>query len=401
METTEINKIGKQLEIYTNFDYIGKGFPIILPLGAKMIKIIRNYVEYIEEENGYKVVRTPSASKAKIYQIEDRFQLERRNKIFTVENKEDEKNEENWIVLKPYCQPFHCSIYNVKQHSYKELPIKYSETSTVFRNEKDSTGIIREREFTLSDCSLFVDKERFEKELKNIISMQKKAIDRLGLDVNYTIKTWDYDKKEDYIGTIEEWNFVTDAMKNALEELKIKYEKKSTARIYGPMIDIHCNGKDFSKIQVDFEIVHRFNNKFVNKNNEDEFAIYVHFTTVGSYEKLLSFLIEKFEGEFPLWIEPIQVEIITEGEEYEDYAQMVLNKLTENKIRAEICRLETNFQNKKKHTLDLKIPYTIIIGKDEMKNRSITVRHDDEIKEEKISELIEEVNECLKKYWTM
>ena len=214
MENSEINKLGKELEIYTTIDYVGKGFPVILPKGAKMIKIIRDYVEREEEKNGYKVVRTPSVSKAEIYKIEDRYDIEK-EELFTIKTGEDESEENNNIVLKPYSQPFHCSIYNTKQHTYKELPIKYSETSMIFRNEKEAKGITKARQFTLSDASIFSIKADLLKQIKDAIIMQKKFIDKMELDVTYTVKYWDEDKKENYIGQVEEWNFVTDTLETS------------------------------------------------------------------------------------------------------------------------------------------------------------------------------------------
>ena len=165
MENSELNKLGQKLEIYTVVDYIGKGFPIILPNGAKIIRTIRNFVEDEQERNRFFVVRTPSASRAEIYSIEDRLQLIKNN-IFAIKSKNENEQEKNTIVLKPYSQPFHCSIYTTKQHTYKEMPVKYCETSTVFRNERDPNGIVKSRQFTLSDASMFSDTEYFDRDLK-------------------------------------------------------------------------------------------------------------------------------------------------------------------------------------------------------------------------------------------
>ncbi len=394
MENSEINKLGKELEIYTTIDYVGKGFPVILPKGAKMIKIIRDYVEREEEKNGYKVVRTPSVSKAEIYKIEDRYDVEE-EELFTIKTVEDESEENNNIVLKPYSQPFHCSIYNTKQHTYKELPIKYSETSMIFRNEKEAKGITKARQFTLSDASIFSSKADLLKQIKDAITMQKKFIDKMELDVTYTVKYWDEDKKENYIGQVEEWNFVTDALENALKELEIPYQKDNKARMYGPAISIEYNGKDFSTLQIDFEIVHRFDVKFVNNKNEDEFPIYMHLTVIGSYENLMSILIEKYNGDFPVWLAAIQVIIITDGEEFEDYANQIKNELLNKNIRVEIDNSENNVQSKELKAIENKVPFIVRIGKKEYQNKVINVRNKDEIKECNIKEFSEEVLNCL------
>lgn len=397
MEISEINKLGKNLEIYTSIEYIGKGFPIILPKGAKIIKIIRDYVEKEEEKNGYQVVRTPSASKAEIYTIEDRYEAQK-NMFFTIKANSDDENENNLIVLKPYSQPFHCSIYQTKQHTYKELPIKYSETSTIFRNEKDAKGITKARQFTLSDISVFLNKENAKKEIKKAIEMQKEIIEKIGLNVKYTVETWNTSKREEYIGQVEEWENLTQAMKEALDELKIDYDEDNKARMFGPAILIKYNEKDFSTLQVDFEIVHRFDVKFVNIKNEDEFPIYIHMTTIGSYENLLSILIEKYNGEFPFWIAPTQVEIISEGEEFDDYAKEIQNELIEKNIRAEIDNSANNFQNKVYKAIDLKIPYIVTIEKKEYQNNQLKVREKSQIKTYKTQEFIKEVLNCQTKY---
>ena len=367
MENSELNKLGQKLEIYTVVDYIGKGFPIILPNGAKIIRTIRNFVEDEQERNRFYVVRTPSASRAEIYSIEDRLQLIKNN-IFAIKSKNENEQEKNTIVLKPYSQPFHCSIYTTKQHTYKEMPVKYCETSTVFRNERDPNGIVKSRQFTLSDASMFSDTEYFDRDLKNLIIMQQDIIARLGLDVTFEIQNWKYEEKENYIGQIEEWHKIIDIMKYTLEDLKIKYTENKKAKLYGPSISIKYNERELSNIQVDFEIVHRFDLKFINKNNEEEFPIYTHVNAVGSYENIVMILLEKYEGDFPLWIAPTQVEIISEGEEFEDYAREVRKILFENSIRVNIDNASGNFQNKLYRAVDLKVPYIVTIGKKEYQN---------------------------------
>ena len=396
MENLELNKLAQKLEIYTTIDYIGKGFPIILPNGAKIIRTIRNYVEDEEERNRFLVVRTPSASRAEIYSIEDRLQLIKNN-IFTIKSNNENEQEKNTIVLKPYSQPFHCSIYATKQHTYKEMPVKYCETSTVFRNERDPNGIVKSRQFTLSDASVFSDKEYFDRDLKNLIIMQKDIFDRLGLDVSYELQNWKYEEKENYIGQIEEWREIIDVMKYTLDDLKIKYTENKKARLYGPSISIKYNERELSNIQVDFEIVHRFDLKFINKNNEEEFPIYTHVNTVGSYENIVMILLEKYEGDFPLWIAPTQVEIIPEGEEFEDYAKSVRRTLFENSIRVNVDNASSNFQNKLYRAVDLKVPYIITIGKKEYQNKNIQVRKGDSINSMNLEDFIKEVKNCLTK----
>lgn len=390
---SDINKLGKELEIYTTVDFIGKGFPIILPRGARIIKVIRNYVEKDEEEKGYKIVRTPSLSNSEVYKIEDRYEIEK-DKLFIIKKyNDDNEMNKNEIVLKPYVQPFHCCIFNEIHHSYKQLPIKYCETSTVYRNVKDIKGINRTRQITLSDASIFCEPDKVEREIKKAIEMQLGHIKKLGLDVTFTISTWDDEQKENYIGTIQEWNNLTQAMKNALDNLKIKYNIDKNARMYGPSIKIKYEEKDFSRLQIDFEITHRFNTKYTDKDNTEKFPIYIYHTVVGSYENLLSILIRKYNGEFPLWLSPAQAVIVGEREEFDDYCNKICAQIREEGIRASVDKSINNFNSKVERQNKLKIPYIITIGKNELNENTIKVIHNGE-KICKVNEFIKEVKEC-------
>lgn len=399
MHVTEINKLGKELELYTYVDYIGKGFPIILPKGAKLINLIRNYVESEEAKYGYEVVRTPNVSRAEIYKIEDRLEQEKHD-MFIIESddEEEDKREENSIVLRPYVAPFHCSVYKTRQRSYKNLPIKYCETSTVYRNERDIKGISRTRQITLSDASIFVMPEKLEEEIIEALKIQQNFISKLGLEVKYIVSNWDDNKKENYIGTIQEWDNSVKAMKSALESLNIEFEENKKAKMQGPSIQIMYEGKDFSSMQIDYEIVHRFDLTYVDKDNEEKFPVYIHSTSVGSYENLLGILIEKYQGNFPLWLAPVQVVIITEGEEYDDYSKEIKDKLLENGIRVEEDKSDTNMQNKEYKAIEQKIPYIVTISKKELNSKKIEVRNNGISKIMGVENLIREVLNCQTKY---
>ncbi len=394
MKTNELNKLGKELELYTHVDYIGKGFPIILPKGSKVIEIIRNYVEAEEEKNGYQILRTPSVSRAEIYMIEDRLENQKDDMyIIETENSIGDRDE-NCIVLRPEVSPFHLAVYKTKQRSYKAMPIKYSETATVFKNEKDIKGISKTRQITMSDESIFCLRDDLAKQIKEALELSQKFISKLGLEVTYKIENWNFNKKEEYIGTIDEWNFAVAAMKNALNSLNVEYEETDKAEMYGPSIQIYYEDRDFSSLQIDFEIIHRFSATFINRNNEEEYPIYIRRTAVGSYENLLAILIEKYQGNFPLWIAPVQVVVISEDESYRDFAKEVVNSMLQKGIRAEEDLSDTNVQNKEYKAVDMKIPYIIKIGESEYKRKKIKVRAKDFIKDMSIDELIREVQKC-------
>ena len=384
----EYSKLGKELEIYTTIDYIGKGFPIILPKGAKMIKILRDLVEDEEEKRGYMIVRTPSASRAEIYMIEDRWELEK-DEIFKIEA----EDEENAIVLRPYVRPFHCSMYATKQHSYKELPVKYSETSTVFRDEPTSKirGLTCMRQYSFSDASIFATVEQLEQVLKESVEIENFFMEKLGLAVEYRISNWNDKVKEEYIGTIKEWDTCVSLMKKVLKEKNIEFVENDNAKMYGPSIQVFYNSKLLAKIEIDFEITHRFDLKYTDKDGLEKFPLYIHRQDLGSYESMLAILIEKYQGEFPTWIAPVQCKIISEYDEYIDYANDMKEKLRERRVRAEVDVSNKTVEEKLERAKFFKIPYIVLIGKKEYNNNEISVIRygKDEIKKYTPEEVIQ------------
>lgn len=384
----EYSKLGKELEIYTTIDYIGKGFPIILPKGAKMIKILRDMVEDEEEKRGYMIVRTPSASRAEIYMIEDRWELEK-DEIFKIEA----EDEENAIVLRPYVRPFHCSMYATKQHSYKELPVKYSETSTVFRDEPTSKirGLTCMRQYSFSDASIFATVEQLEQVLKESVEIENFFMEKLGLAVEYRISNWNDKVKEEYIGTIKEWDTCVSLMKKVLKEKNIEFVENDNAKMYGPSIQVFYNSKLLAKIEIDFEITHRFDLKYTDKDGLEKFPLYIHRQDLGSYESMLAILIEKYQGEFPTWIAPVQCKIIPEYDEYIDYANDMKEKLRERRVRAEVDVSNKTVEEKLERAKFFKIPYIVLIGKKEYNNNEISVIRygKDEIKKYTPEEVIQ------------
>ena len=305
--------------------------------------------------------------------------------MFIIKSQDEEDNS---IVLRPYSMPFHCSVYSLKQHSYKELPVKFSETSTVFRNERDIKGIGRTRQITMSDASIFTTHEGLTKQIKESLNLQKKCIDNLGLEVRYAISNWDNTRKEDYIGTINEWDYAVSSMKKALEDMKIEYTEDDNARMYGPSIVAYIGRQELSRVQIDFEIVHRFDLKYVNSENEEVFPIYIHRTSIGSYERLLEILIEKYQGEFPLWIAPVQVQIISAGEEFDDYVKEIKDRMIRENIRVEEDKSDNNIQSKEYRAVDLKVPYIVKIGKKQYNDKSVEVRSNVGTREMELDDLI-------------
>ena len=389
MEVDKINQLGKNLELYTLIDYIGKGFPIILPRGSKIIEIVKDYLEKIEEKNGYLRVQTPEVSLAEIYKIEDRFENVK-EKLFII-NEEDNNNS---LILKQHSRGFYCSIYKTNQHSYRELPIKYAETSIVFNNERDIKGITKTRQRMVEDLCVFSQFNRIEEIIREMLIIELDILKRLGLDLKFKIYTWDTNRREDYIGRIEEWDYVVKCFSEAMEKLEIKYEIEPIAKMYGPSIVTEFKKTKFQTIQADFEISHRFDLKYKTEDNREDFPLCINCSPVGNYEKLIRILIEKYDGNFPFWLAPEQVRIIYNGEGYEEYVEAVVNQLKENNLRVNIDKTIANYAEKINRAQELKIPYILTINKEMFNKNKICVNG----KEYKIEKFIEEVLTCKTKY---
>jgi threonyl-tRNA synthetase len=397
MRSAEINKLGAELELFTSVDYIGKGFPIMLPRGARLIKNLRNYIEYLEERYGYKIVRTPNVSNSTIYKMEDRFDDANKEEMFIIDtDTENLGDDENDFVLRPRVEPFHCAVFGIKKHSYRELPVKLCETSTVYRNEKDLKGLNIVRQFTMSDASVFCEPEKVEQEIYNGLKFQKALIEKMQLDnITYEINTWNEAKKEDYIGTIAEWENVTNAMKRALEDLGVEYTVNNKAKIYGPIIRAKQDGVNFSKIQVDFEIPHRFDLAYTNIDNEEKTPIYIHNTLIGSYENLLGILISKYNGNIPLWIEPHQVVIITDGPNTKKFAEQSRREFVANSIRVEVDDINISVQKRIDHNNEIKIPYVLVAKKDGLNRDQLYLCSEGKQIPVDVKELINKINDRL------
>lgn len=445
MKKSEISEIAKELKLYEQIDYVGKGFEIFLPRGAKIIEIIQKYIEDYQEMEGFQIVKTPCISNPEIYKIEDRYIGQEEN-YFAIQSDEKDDENKNNLVLKPYVEPFHCSIFKRTQHSYKELPIKFLETSTVVRNEKDIKGQTKTKQYTISKASTFTNKENIKKSIKQNLSFLLEFIKKIGLDYNIIIDNWDTEHKEDYIGRVDEWDYTVNSMKSILDDMQISFKETKNAKMYGPSIKIKYNQYLISDIQIDFEITHRFDLNYKNNQDKNEFPYYIDTTIVESYEDLVKILIEKYNGNFPLWIAPTQIVIIPEKEEFEDYAFKVeqnLNnefykyiqeqnqelfkyqqtqdaniynyaKIQNQKINSLRCNVDT-FKSSLKLKFDknvsLKIPYIITIGKKELNSQKIRVyKYSEMLKKNKFEntnllsklmteeELIKEVEECQTKY---
>ena len=229
------------------------------------------------------------------------------------------------------------------------------------------------RQYSFSDASIFATPEQLEKVIKESVELEKFFMDKLGLNVEYRISNWNDKAKEEYIGTIKEWEMCISTMQKVLKDKNISYIQNNDAKMYGPSIQLFYNGKLLAKIEIDFEITHRFDLKYVDKDGMEKFPIYIHRQDLGSYESMLAILIEKYEGEFPTWIAPVQCMIIPELDEYIDYANNLKEKLRDRKVRVQVDFTDKTMQERIEKAKFFKIPYIVLIGKKEYNNNEIAI----------------------------
>jgi threonyl-tRNA synthetase len=400
------NKLGRELELFTTVDMIGQGLPILLPKGARCIQILQRLVEDEEQKRGYLLTKTPFMAKSDLYKISGHWDHYREG-MFVMG---DEKKDKEVFALRPMTCPFQFMAYKNKTRSYKDLPIRYNETSTLFRNEDSGEmhGLIRVRQFTISEGHIAVDQERLEQEVAGCVDLANYFIDLLGFreDVSFRFSKWDPKNKEKYLGTEEEWEAAQNALKNILDDLKIEYEEADgDAAFYGPKLDIQCKnvwGKEDTiiTVQVDFQLAHRFEMTYIDKDGNKQYPIVIHRTSIGCYERTLALLIEKYAGAFPTWLAPVQVKILSIADSHIDYSKEILNKLKESDIRVELDDRNEKIGYKIREAQLEKVPYMLIIGDKEIESNKVGVRSrkDGDIGAIKLDEFIEKINKEIKEF---
>ena len=303
----------------------------------------------------------------------------------------DEEKDDEIFALRPMTCPFQYTIYNAEQHSYRDLPIRYGETSTLFRNEASGEmhGLIRVRQFTLSDGHLIVTPEQLEDEFKGVVELIKYIMDTLGIsdDISYRFSKWDPNNTEKYINDPEAWNKTQDIMRTILNHLNIDYvEADDEAAFYGPKLDIqfkNVHGKEDTiiTVQIDFALAERFDMTYIDKNGEKKRPYIIHRSSIGCYERTLAMLIEKYAGAFPTWLSPTQVKVLPISDKYNDYAESVTRKLRDNGIRVETDYRAEKIGYKIREARLERTPYILVVGEKEAQNNEVSVRsrkNDDE-----------------------
>ena len=374
------NKLGRELGYFTTVDLIGQGLPILLPKGAKVIQILQRFVEDEEAKRGWLLTKTPYMAKSDLYKLSghwDHYQ----DGMFVMG---DENKDKEVFALRPMTCPFQYQAYLSKMRSYRDLPLRYNETSTLFRNEASGEmhGLIRVRQFTISEGHLMCLPEQLEQEFKSCLELAIYMLKTIGLyeDVSYRFSQWDPDNTDKYIGTVEQWDEAQGIMKNILDKLEIPYEIGiGEAAFYGPKLDIQIKnvfGKEDTliTIQIDQLLAEKFGMEYIDSNGEKKNPYIIHRTSIGCYERTLALLIEKYAGAFPTWLAPIQVQIIPVSEKHFDYAKDLETKLISNDIRVETDDRNEKLGFKIRQAQLEKIPYMIIVGDKEVENNEVSIR---------------------------
>ena len=381
------NKLGRELKLFTTDEKVGQGLPLLMPKGAKIIQTLQRWVEDEEEKRGYVLTKTPYMAKRDLYKVSGHWD-HYKDGMFVLG---DEEKDDEVFALRPMTCPFQYTIYNAEQHSYRDLPVRYSETSTLFRNEASGEmhGLIRVRQFTLSDGHLIVTPEQLEDEFKGVVELIKYIMETLGIadDISYRFSKWDPNNTEKYINDPEAWNRTQDIMRNILDHLEIDYvEADDEAAFYGPKLDIqfkNVHGKEDTiiTVQIDFALAERFDMTYIDKNGEKKRPYIIHRSSIGCYERTLAMLIEKYAGAFPTWLSPVQAKILPLSDKYNDYAEKVTKALKDKGIRVECDYRAEKIGYKIREARLERTPYILVVGEKEAANNQVSVRsrkNDDE-----------------------
>lgn len=373
------NKLGRELELFTTVPMVGQGLPIMLPKGAKVLQILQRFVEDEEAKRGYLLTMTPYLTKKDLFITSGHWDHYKENMFLLGDPEEDD-----CMCLRPMTCPFQYQAYLNKTRSYKDLPLRYNETSKLFRKEASGEmhGLIRVSQFTLSEGHIMCTPEQLETEFSECVELARYMLKTLGLyeDVSYRFSKWDENNKEKYIGSKEEWEEVQGTMRKILDDMGLDYfEADGEAAFYGPKLDIQIKnvfGKEDTLItvQIDFQSAKRFGMEYTDKDGSKKNPYVVHRSSIGCYERTLALLIEKYAGALPVWLSPTQVMVMNVSEASEEYANEVYNKLAQKGYRVEKDIRGEKIGYKIREAVANKIPYMVILGENEANNKLVSVR---------------------------
>ena len=383
------NKLGREMDLFTTVDVIGQGLPLFMPKGTKMIQKLQRWIEDLEDnEWGYVRTRTPLMAKSDLYKISDHWGHYKEGMFILGEDDEDEEGNSisgnDIFALRPMTCPFQYYVYKARQKSYRDLPYRMGETSTLFRNEDSGEmhGLTRVRQFTISEGHLVCMPEQIADEFKNCVNLAKYCLETLGLeeDVTYRMSKWDPENPDKYLGDAAEWDRVEGAMREILDDIGLEYtEEAGEAAFYGPKLDIQAKnvyGKEDTMItiQLDMFLAERFDMYYIDQNGDKKRPYIIHRTSLGCYERTLAWLIEKYAGKFPTWLCPEQVRVLPISEKYADYAEKVLAELKKNGIDATVDNRSEKIGYKIREARLDKLPYMLDVGAKEEEENKDSVR---------------------------
>lgn len=375
------NKLGRELELFTTSEVIGQGLPILLPKGARILQLLQRFVEDEEQKRGWQLTKTPYMAKSDLYKISGHWD-HYLDGMFVLG---DPEKDDEVFALRPMTCPFQYQAYLNRQRSYRDLPLRYNETSTLFRNEASGEmhGLIRVRQFTISEGHLMCTPEQLEGEFKSCLELAIYMLKTLGLydDVSYRFSKWDPNDTEKYIGTAEQWDEAQNMMQKILEHLEIPYSVGvGEAAFYGPKLDIQIKnvyGKEDTliTIQIDQMLAEKFGMEYVDKDGTKKIPCIIHRTSIGCYERTLALLIEKYAGAFPMWLAPVQVKLLAVADRHLDYVYEIKKALEEKGMRVEVDGRSEKIGYKIREAQLEKVPYMFIIGDKDIEAQTVSVRH--------------------------
>ncbi len=375
------NRLGREMGLFTTVDVIGQGLPLFTPKGTKMIMKLQRWIEDIEEnEWGYVRTRTPLMAKSDLYKISGHWDHYKEG-MFVLG---DEETDKEVFALRPMTCPFQYYVYKNEQHSYRDLPIRMGETSTLFRSEDSGEmhGLTRVRQFTISEGHLIVRPDQMVEEFKGCLALAKHCLTTLGVeeDVTYHLSKWDPDNREKYIGEPEVWEETQQHMRDILNELHIDYvEDVGEAAFYGPKVDINARnvyGKDDTMITIQWDalLAEQFDMYFIDENGSKVRPYIIHRTSIGCYERTLAWLIEKYAGKFPTWLCAEQVRVLPISDKYSAYADEVVKELKKHGIDATMDARSEKIGFKIREARLDKLPYMLVVGQQEEADHTVSVR---------------------------
>ena len=375
------NKLGRELEYFTTVDVIGQGLPILLPKGARVIQLLQRWVEDVEQKHGYLLTKTPYVAKRELYKISGHWD-HYLDGMFVLGDPNDEEKE--CFALRPMTCPFQYQVFLNRQRSYRDLPMRLGETSTLFRNEDSGEmhGLIRVRQFTISEGHLILRPEQLEEEFKDCLELAKEMLSTVGLleDCTFRFSQWDpANPKNKYEGTKEQWDYAQEVMGKILDHLGLEYTIGiDEAAFYGPKLDIQYKnvyGKEDTlvTIQIDMLLAKRFGMEYVDVDGTKKTPYIIHRTSLGCYERTLAYMIEKYAGAMPLWLAPEQVRIVPVADRHIEYCDKLLSALESVGIRASIDDRAEKVGKKVRDARLEKLPVWVTVGDKEVENGTVSV----------------------------